>query len=181
MRQSSSPTGASENPPSIGGVSFARATPSPVPRSGPNQGLPRAPFTGLRVVATRSTGVTESADASERVLPVDARPAHPPSVKVETAAVSARSTLRRETAGAGVILLRTIASKLRTRRKRPGVENDRASQGSSVPIACLPPDRGRSRAEVEWAPRAHSPLRGRAHSTEYEILQVRGPANTILL
>jgi hypothetical protein len=88
---------------------------------------------------------------------VAAIPSHPPSVKVETAAVSARSTLRRETAVAGVILLHTIASKLRTHRKRPGVENDRASQ--SVPIACLPPDRGRSRAEVECAPRAPSPLR----------------------
>jgi hypothetical protein len=63
-RQSSSPTALSEKRPSLGGVSLARATLSFAARSDPYQGLTRAPFRGLRVVATRSVGLVESSAAS---------------------------------------------------------------------------------------------------------------------
>src|SRR6266516_7632736 len=66
MRQSSSPTEASESRPSAGGVSFACATIIADARSGPNQGLARAPFTGFRVVATMSVGLADSSEASKR-------------------------------------------------------------------------------------------------------------------
>ena len=47
-------------------------------RSGPNHGLARPPFTGLRVVAMSSVGSAEIAEASNRA-PRRARPAQPPS------------------------------------------------------------------------------------------------------
>ena len=93
----------SEKRPSLGGVSLARATLSPAARSGPYQGLARAPFTGLRVVATRSVGLADRSAAS-KVAPavVSTSLAQPPteaqSVNVETAA-SARSTARRQASG----------------------------------------------------------------------------------
>jgi hypothetical protein len=97
MRQSASPTDASENRVSSGGVSCARAIVMAAARSGPNQGFARAPFTGLRVVATRSAGLTERSEASKRA-PVATRFAHPPSANTEAADVAPRSTARRETA-----------------------------------------------------------------------------------
>src|SRR5260370_41862328 len=47
-------------------------------RSGPTQGFPRPPFTGLRVVVTSKVGSTESDEASKRA-PVAPKLAHPPS------------------------------------------------------------------------------------------------------
>src|SRR6266436_9828102 len=77
-RQSSRPIEASEKRPSAGAVSFARATLNFAARSGPNHGLARAPFTGLRVVATSSVGLVVSSAASKRA-PVPAIDAHPSS------------------------------------------------------------------------------------------------------
>ena len=94
--QSTSPTDASENRPSSGGgVNLARATVIFDARSGPNQGLARAPLAGLRVVATRSAGLVTRSDASKRG-PFEAMPAHPQSASAEAADVNPRSTQRRE-------------------------------------------------------------------------------------
>src|SRR5437588_7151348 len=97
MRQSSSPTDANENRPSAGGASFARARVIADARSGPNQGFSGAPFTGLRVVATSSTGLTESPEASKRT-PAELRSAQPPSASADTVELRPPSTVRRETA-----------------------------------------------------------------------------------
>jgi hypothetical protein len=69
--------------------------------SEPYQGLTRAPFTGLRVVATRSVGLVESSAASKVAPQEESRSlAHPPtdaqSVKVQAAVASARNTARRQ-------------------------------------------------------------------------------------
>jgi len=49
-------------------------------RCGPNHGRARAPFTGLRVVATSNTGLAESSEASR--TPGEVRPAaQPPNVR----------------------------------------------------------------------------------------------------
>src|SRR5258706_15441315 len=94
----------SEKRPSLGGVSLARATLSLGARSGPCQGVARAPFTGLRVVATRSVGLVERSAASKSAPPEESTLAQPPtdaqSVNVEAAVASARSTARRQ-AGEG--------------------------------------------------------------------------------
>src|SRR5258705_13482305 len=82
--QSSSPTAASENRPSLGGVSFARPMFNADARSGPYQGIARAPFTGVRVVATRRTGSVERPDESKGGA-FDAKPAHPASASGEPA------------------------------------------------------------------------------------------------
>ena len=99
-RQSPSPTALSEKRPPLGGVSLARATFSRAARSDPYQGLARAPFTGLRVVATRSVGLVESSAAS-KVAPPEERaalvqpPTDAPRVNVQAALANARNTARR--------------------------------------------------------------------------------------
>ena len=102
-RQSSRPIEASENRPSAGAVSFARATLNFAARSGPNHGLARAPFTGLRVVATSSVGLVVSSAASKRA-PVPAIDAHPSSANTDAVDASTRNTLRRDTASQGFII-----------------------------------------------------------------------------
>src|SRR5690349_1024161 len=97
MPQSSRPTAASENRLLDGGASFARATLSARARSGPYHGAAVPPFTGLRVVATSSTGSDESPDAS-KPGPVAAKPAQPASASVDAAEARPRSTARREAA-----------------------------------------------------------------------------------
>src|SRR6185436_21102553 len=77
-RQSDMPTDANEKAPDSGGVNLAFAMLSVEPRSGPYHGLARAPFTGLRVVATSIVGLAASAEASGRG-PLSAMPAQPPS------------------------------------------------------------------------------------------------------
>src|SRR5436190_7993424 len=103
-RQSSRPIEASEKRPSPGAVSFARATVILAARSGPNHGLARAPFTGLRVVATSSVGLVVSSAASKRA-PVPAIDAHPSSANTDAVDASTRNTLRRDTATLGFIIL----------------------------------------------------------------------------
>jgi hypothetical protein len=66
------------------------------PRSVPYQGAARAPFTGLRVVATRSVGFSMIAEASNRT-PFAAMPAQPGSESAPPTHASARSAARRET------------------------------------------------------------------------------------
>src|SRR5258706_2939386 len=102
-RQSSRPIEASENRPSAGAVSFARATLNFAARSGPNHGLARAPFTGLRVVAISSIGLVVSSAASKRA-PVPAIDAHPSSANTDAVDASTRNTLRRDTASLGFII-----------------------------------------------------------------------------
>jgi hypothetical protein len=93
------PDGVEWKRPSLGRVSLARATLSLEARSAPYQGLVRAPFTGLRVVATRSVGLADSSAAS-KVAPLEESTslAQPPtdaqSVNMEAFA-SARRTARR--------------------------------------------------------------------------------------
>src|SRR5438128_5917833 len=106
-RQSPSPTEASENRPSLGGVSFARARES-LARSGPNHGFACAPLIGLRVVATMSVGLTESSAASKRAPADSSAEAQPPSVNVDAAQPSARSTARRD---AVVVVVRKRSSR----------------------------------------------------------------------
>src|SRR5262249_774403 len=96
-RQSSRPTEASENRPSSGAMSFARAKLIFTARSGPNHGLARAPFSGLRVVATSSVGLVVSSAASNGV-PGPAVDAHPSSANTDAVDASTRNTLRRDTA-----------------------------------------------------------------------------------
>src|SRR5258708_4198529 len=103
-RQSSRPIEASEKRPSAGAVSFARATLNFAARSGPNHGLARAPFTGLRVVATSSVGLVVSSAASKGA-PVPAIDAHPSSANTDAVDASTRNTLRRDTATLGFIIL----------------------------------------------------------------------------
>src|SRR6266853_724022 len=102
-RQSSRPIEASEKRPSAGAVSFARATLNFAARSGPNHGLARAPFTGLRVVATSSIGLVVSSAASKRA-PVPAIDAHPSSANTDAVDASTRNTSRRDTASLGFII-----------------------------------------------------------------------------
>jgi len=82
------------------------------PRSDPNQGLARAPFTGLRVVATKSVGLVVSSAASRRA-PVSANDAHPSSASPEAADASTRNMPRRDTAGSGpfIVIMRPIATR----------------------------------------------------------------------
>ena len=84
-------------------MSFARATLNFAARSGPNHGLARAPFTGLRVVATSSIGLVVSSAASKRA-PVPAIDAHPSSANTDAVDASTRNTLRRDTASQGFII-----------------------------------------------------------------------------
>jgi hypothetical protein len=66
-------------------------------RPAPYHGRSRAPFTGLRVVATRRRGSSESCDASNRApLPIADTPAHPPTGNVAPVAANPRSTVRRD-------------------------------------------------------------------------------------
>ena len=81
--------------PGLGGVSFAFAMLSVEPRSEPYHGLARAPFTGLRVVATSSVGFAASAEASGRVA-LSAMPAQPPSTSAPPEAMSPPSNTRRD-------------------------------------------------------------------------------------
>jgi hypothetical protein len=78
-----------------------------VERSGPNQGVARAPSTGLRLVATSRVGLVEISEASKRA-PVDARLAQPASASTDAADPNPRTTDRRETAPAGHVTLRMI-------------------------------------------------------------------------
>src|SRR5262245_4177899 len=95
-----SPIAANENRWSLGGARRARARLSE-PRSGPYQGLARAPFTGLRVVATRSVGLAESREASKRV-PAATLP-QPASASAAADDASARRSARREAAAYGLV------------------------------------------------------------------------------
>src|SRR5215468_2268712 len=97
MLHSPRPTAASENRLSSGGVKMARATVVRRARSGPNQGLARAPSTDLRVVATNSVGRAAMSDVSNRG-PFAARPAQPPTASAAAADARPRSAIRRETA-----------------------------------------------------------------------------------
>ena len=101
-RQSSSPTDASEKRLSSGGVSLARASVTRAARSDPNQGRARAPFAGLRLVATSSVGLDETAAASKRGAFAESA-AQPSSAKTDTADVSRRNAARRDTAIPGRI------------------------------------------------------------------------------
>ena len=96
--QSPSPTALSEKRPSLGGVTRARAT-LILARSLPNHGLSRAPFTGLRVVATSRVGLVESSAASGPG-PADNSDAQPPSgapsVSADAAEANPRNTARRD-------------------------------------------------------------------------------------
>src|SRR6266568_4039227 len=129
-RQSASPTAASENRPPSGGVSLARATLIRA-RSAPYQGFARAPFTGLRVVATSSDGSPESSDRSTRA-PVEARPAHPPSASAQPVEPSARNATRRERTVPWYIFCRaiTLPSQSHRRRKRRHLRKPSASQAT---------------------------------------------------
>ena len=97
MLQSSRPTAASENRLLAGDASLTRARLSVDDRSVPYHGAARAPFAGLRVVATRSTGSDESPDTSKPGA-VAAIPAQPASPSADAADASPRNTARREAA-----------------------------------------------------------------------------------
>src|SRR5262245_42484314 len=103
-RQSSRPIDASEKRPSLGAVSLARAMLMRAERSVPNQGLARALFTGLRVVATRSVGLVVSSAASMRA-PGPASDEHPSSANAEAADASTRNMRRREKVVVGFMIL----------------------------------------------------------------------------
>jgi len=132
MRQSSIPIEASEKRPSSGAASFARAMLIRAARSEPNQGLARAPFTGLRVVAMRSVGLVATSAASKRVA-VPASDAHPSSANADAPDASTRNMLRRDNP-VGIII--SIA---RATPERPP---------PSLRQPSLMPDRGESRAPV---------------------------------
>src|SRR4051812_26223921 len=93
MRQSSIPIEASEKRPSSGAAIFARAMLIRAARSDPNQGLARAPFTGLRVVAIRSVGLVVSSAASKRVA-VPTSDAQPSSANADAPDASQHATAR---------------------------------------------------------------------------------------
>src|SRR6476661_6745882 len=93
IAQPASPTAENENRSSLGGISLTRARLS-APRSDPYHGLPRPPFTALRVVAARIVGLAESREASKREPA--ARLAQPPSARAAADEASARSIVRRE-------------------------------------------------------------------------------------
>src|SRR5258705_9476 len=117
-RQSSRPIEASENRPSPGAVSFARATLIFAARSGPNHGLARAPFTALRVVATSSVGLVVSSAASKRA-PVPAIHAHPSSANTDAVHASTRTTLRRASS-------RVVPALSHSRRNGAGIKGQTA-------------------------------------------------------
>src|SRR3984893_3066066 len=111
MRQSPSPTAARERRPSSGGTAFARAPVMVEARSGPNQGLVRPPFTGLRVVATSNVGSTESDEASKRA-PVAPKLAHPPSASTLAEDPSPPRNARRDAITSCCSKCRTITQDL---------------------------------------------------------------------
>ena len=91
----------------FGGSSVAFATVIAEPRSGPNQGLARPPFTALRVVATSNVGSPENDEASKRVA-VAPKPAHPPSASMLPTDASPRRSARRDTKASCCSKRRTI-------------------------------------------------------------------------
>src|SRR3954452_4905825 len=132
MGQSSIAIEASYKRPSSGTASFARAMLIRAARSDPNQGLARAPFTGLRVVAIRSVGLVVSSAASKRVA-VPASDAHPSSANADAPDASTRNMLRRDNP------VETIMSIAHATSERPP---------PSLRQPWLMPDRGDSRAPL---------------------------------
>src|SRR5258706_352031 len=100
MLQSLKPTVASEKAPDSGALSMARATVIVGLRSGPYQGLARAPLAAFRVVATSSIGRSASADVSWKP-PVADKLAQPPSPAAAPDDARARNIARRDSAVAG--------------------------------------------------------------------------------
>src|SRR5712671_8031164 len=98
MLQSLKPTLASEKVLVSGGLSMARAVVSVGLRSGPYQGFARAPFVGLRVVATSSMGRSAMADASGKITLALGTLAQPPRLAAAPADASSRKNTRRDTA-----------------------------------------------------------------------------------
>ena len=123
--------------PSFGGVSFARATLIAFARSGPNHGLARPPFTGLRVVATEKGRRTGNGEASLRA-PVAARLAQPPTASAAPDADRARSKARRDTAPPGCTGTRLVT---------PETLETAGRRRAPLPAPYLPRHRGNSRAE----------------------------------
>src|SRR5262245_39436401 len=111
-RQSSRPIEASEKRPSLGATSLARATLIRAARSVPNQGLARALFTGLRVVAIKSVGLVVSSAVSMRA-PGPASDEHPSSAHADAADANTRSMLRREKVVVGFKILPARATSKR--------------------------------------------------------------------
>src|SRR5712671_6870237 len=95
MLQSLKPTLASEKVLVSGGLSMARATISVGLRSGPYQGFARAPFVGLRVVATSSMGRSASADVSCKLVVTDML-VQPPTYAAAPVEARVRNNSRRE-------------------------------------------------------------------------------------
>src|SRR5262245_38943373 len=104
IRQSSTPIEASEHRPRLGATALPRAMLIRAARSVPNQGLARALFTGLRVVAIKSVGLVVSSAASMRA-PGPASDEHPSSANAEAADASTRSMRRREKVVVGFMIL----------------------------------------------------------------------------
>ena len=105
MRQSPRPTEASEKRPSSGRHQLCPRDGSCVRRApARTRASPRAPFTGLRVVAISSVGLAVSSAASKRAA-VPASEEHPSSAHADAADASTRNMLRRETAALRIVIL----------------------------------------------------------------------------
>src|SRR5262249_8042681 len=131
-RQSSRPIEASAKRPSLGATSLARAMLMRAARSVPNQGLARALFTGLRVVAIKSVGLAVSSAASMRA-PGPASDEHPSSAHADAADARTRNMLRRDTAISRIMILtaRPIATQPPSRHA-PVLAPDRGNSGAAV-------------------------------------------------
>src|SRR5262249_35371509 len=103
-RQSSRPIEASAKRPSLGATGLAGAMLRRAGRSVPTQGLARALFPGLRVVAIKSVGLAVSSAASMRA-PGPASDEHPSSAHADAADASTRNMLRRDTAISRIMIL----------------------------------------------------------------------------